>query len=198
MNRCILTGFISSVSSPRYWSSAVNVTLWIQTIIAWIFLIRINIWMFTKNFFECCHWKSDHRWVLCSLSVHRVVWFGIPHPLSHSSSVVVSCSYCTDCIENAACQLLQCCVLRICCLAMDGSASFTVLALSKYLHGMQPVVCHIITFYATIYTPIVSANKSTLVYHHSFVKGVATCFNPHRVIIRWIYRNVLLVIELFS
>jgi uncharacterized membrane protein len=40
--------------------------------------------------------------------------------------------------------------------------------------------------------------KSILTYQLSFIgKGVATCFDLHRVIIRQIYRNVILVIELF-
>lgn len=42
MNWCILTGFISSVESPRYWWSAVNVTLCNRTIMTWTTLIKIS------------------------------------------------------------------------------------------------------------------------------------------------------------
>jgi hypothetical protein len=63
-------------------------------------------------------------------------------------SIVASCSYHADCIENTTFQLLHCCLLQICCLETDClqshslgtavSAGFTVLAFSKYATLLRP------------------------------------------------------------
>jgi hypothetical protein len=50
---------------------------------------------------------------LCSLSTGRI------ENTSPTSSIVALCSYRMDCVENTASKLLHCCMLRICCLAMD-------------------------------------------------------------------------------
>jgi hypothetical protein len=64
------------------------------------------------------------------------------------------------------------------------------------MNGMHPVVCHITAFYGTVYITIISTNKSIQTYQHLFIwKGVATCFDLFKVIIRLIYRNVILVTD---
>jgi hypothetical protein len=53
----------------------------------------------------------------CS-SLHTLIMDCIESTSPKSSSIVASRSYRTDCMENTASQLLHCCVLWICCLAM--------------------------------------------------------------------------------
>jgi hypothetical protein len=43
------------------------------------------------------------------------------------------------------------------------------LTLTLDLHNMHPVVCHIMALYGTVYTAIISTNKSMLMYRHSYI-----------------------------